>query len=212
MTEDLAGRIFTRLKVLYHVGAPGWKCQCVCGKEVNATRCDLLRGRAKSCGCYRIDKLREQATTHALSKIPEYRIWAGMIERCCRTTNPSYRHYGGRGICIYEGWRNDFKAFFECLGPRPSPRHSLDRYPNNNGNYEPGNVRWATPEQQGRNKRNNVVFQIDGQSMTAEEVSSRLGFSRSTSLLYRLRNGWSVEDAITIPKGGSRASYVQASV
>lgn len=90
---------------------------------------------------------------HGMVQRPEYRAWVSMKNRCFNRNNPSYAEYGGRGISIHPEWVNDFVAFFEHIGPRPSPEHSLDRYPDNDGNYEPGNVRWATKKQQSENRR-----------------------------------------------------------
>lgn len=90
---------------------------------------------------------------HGMHATPEYRAWEGLIQR---TTNPrhrSWKNYGGRGITVCQSWRDSFEAFFKEIGSRPGPEHSLDRYPDNDGNYEPGNVRWATRAEQEQNKR-----------------------------------------------------------
>jgi hypothetical protein len=90
--------------------------------------------------------------------LPEYNSWHGATQRCSNRNNPKYKDYGGRGIKVCERWlgRDGFKNFLTDMGYKPSPQHSLDRFPNKNGNYEPGNCRWATPLQQGNNKRNNT--------------------------------------------------------
>jgi len=85
----------------------------------------------------------------------EYQAWRNMRERCFNSNHPRFHRYGGRGITIASRW-NDFNQFLSDVGPRPSPKHSLDRYPNNDGNYEPGNVRWATAKEQMRNTSANV--------------------------------------------------------
>ncbi len=84
---------------------------------------------------------------------PERTAWENIKQRCYNPHNPVFRHYGGRGIVICDQWRDSFKVFFADVGPRPSARHSIDRFPDNNGNYEPGNVRWATQKDQLRNSR-----------------------------------------------------------
>jgi hypothetical protein len=88
---------------------------------------------------------------HTLGKAtPEYRSWKAMIQRCCNLANPKFEKYGGRGILVCERWRV-FENFFADMGPRPEGK-TLDRYPNNDGNYEPGNCRWATIKEQQANR------------------------------------------------------------
>lgn len=117
----------------------------------------------------------------------EYRSWAHIVQRCTNPKNPSWQHYGGRGITICDEWRTDYAAFVRDVGRRPSPRHSIDRI-NNDGNYEPGNVRWATPQEQARNKSTNVLVTLDGETMCLADWSERLQITTPT-LAYRLRIG-----------------------
>ena len=98
-------------------------------------------------------------------KPPEYSVWVSMRSRC-QTSNP---YYGGRGIVVCERWRNSFADFLADMGPRPSAAHSIDRYPNNDGNYEPGNCRWATKNQQARNTRRTKLITVGDKSMTLGE-------------------------------------------
>lgn len=85
------------------------------------------------------------------SSMPEYRIWTGMLARCSNPGSSAFYRYGARGISVCQRWRDDFENFYADMGPRPSPRHSIDRI-DNDGNYEPGNCRWATPDVQAKNK------------------------------------------------------------
>lgn len=87
---------------------------------------------------------------------PEYDAWRSMISRCSTLSHPNAADYWGRGIKICQEWRESYPAFLACVGRRPSRDHSLDRYPNNDGNYEPGNVRWATKAEQAANRRKGV--------------------------------------------------------
>lgn len=127
-----------------------WACQCDCGKSVAIMGLLLGNGNTRSCGCLKLDL----ATTHDMSHTPEYRTWAGMIQRCTNPKTKRFPDYGGRGIKICDRWLV-FENFYADMGDRPSSGHSLDRYPDNDGNYEPGNCRWATRSQQQLNKRPN---------------------------------------------------------
>ena len=118
-----------------------------------------------------------------------------MIQRCCNPSNNAYHYYGGRGITVCEQWRDSFETFLADVGLRPSNQHSLDRYPNNDGNYEPGNVRWATRMEQAINKRSNRWITAHGKTMTVSEWSRELGILDKT-IYYRLSAGWSAEAAI----------------
>lgn len=84
---------------------------------------------------------------------PLYSTWRGMIRRCHDPRTSAFDGYGGRGIRVCDRWRHSFETFLSDVGPRPSPKHSIDRFPDNDGNYEPGNVRWATPKEQSNNRR-----------------------------------------------------------
>lgn len=166
-----------------------WNCRCECGKE-RIVRSDLLtRGGSASCGC--------SHKTHGKRYTSEYRIWGGIKSRCHNPRVPEFKDYGGRGISMCREWRDSFVAFLRDVGPRPSPDHEIDRR-DNDGNYEPGNVRWATRLTQARNTRANRRFDIDGQSLTLSEVSERCGI-RADTIAHRLRNGMSIEDAMRTP-------------
>lgn len=128
-------------------------------------------------------------------EIPEYNVWKGMRARCERTTNADYPYYGGRGIRVCERWSN-FLLFFADVGPRPTSQHTIDRYPNNDGNYEPGNVRWATRREQGRNKRNTRPLTYRGVTKPMSEWAEEFGLPYFT-LRSRLDiYGWSLERAL----------------
>jgi hypothetical protein len=158
--RDLAGQRFDRLTVIRDTGSRDdsgrviWLCSCDCGKQRNAVSRDLTAGRTTSCGCKKSERAKEAAVKHGASganTAPEYRSWQSMITRC---TNPKYEHwdrYGGRGIQVCQRWRTSFAAFLADMGPRPAGT-SLDRHPNPDGNYEPGNCRWATRVQQRANR------------------------------------------------------------
>lgn len=137
---------------------------------------------------------REQACQRREAN-PEYTSWAGMKTRCNNPNSSHPKDYGGRGIRVCGRWLNSYANFIADMGPRPTPAHSLDRYPNNDGDYEPTNCRWATWAQQTRNKRNNVMIEIDGRKQCATDWAKEAGLGEST-IRGRANSGWPVEQLL----------------
>ncbi len=129
-------------------------------------------------------------------KPAEYHVWMAMLYRCYGTKGSSYPDYGGRGIRVCYRWRRSFANFLKDMGPRPSRRHSIDRFPNQNGNYEPGNCRWATITQQTRNTRRNNLLTHDGKTLCLAEWSEITGINQGT-LRSRRRLGWDAKRILT---------------
>lgn len=135
----------------------------------------------------------------------EYEVWRGIKSRCHTPSHRSWKNYGGRGIQVFEGWRENFAAFLEHIGPRPSRKHTLDRIDNDRG-YEPGNVRWATRREQARNTRLNHRITVGSLTLTIAEWAERSGLMASR-ISDRIRQGWDPADAVTIPADPNLARH-----
>jgi hypothetical protein len=130
----------------------------------------------------------------------EYICWCAMIRRCENRNNQDYKEYGGAGISVCERWRKSFVYFLSDMGEKPSQKHSLDRFPNQKGNYEPGNCRWATPKQQALNRKSSKLLTFRGKTQTITEWEGELGFTKET-VQQRIRVlKWTVEKALTTPQ------------
>jgi hypothetical protein len=175
-------------------GREKWKCRCRCGIEREVFAFSLINGRSESCGCLKREKLAARETTHGLTGIPEYWIWAAMKYRCKSPRATHWEHYGGRGISVCERWLK-FENFYADMGPRPSSDHSIDRI-DNDGNYEPGNCRWATQPEQTRNCSRNAFYEYDGRRLCMTDLSKASGVRLSTLRKRIIVLGWPVEEAV----------------
>lgn len=159
---DITGDCYGRLTVESYAGriskrqVNAWSCRCSCGDTTVVSTMDLRSGHTKSCGCLKIENGQTINRTHGMAsrknedQAKEYRVWKSMLSRCRYTGNSRYHRYGGRGIKVCDEWSNSFEAFYEYMGKCPEEKSSIDRICNDS-DYEPGNVRWATPEEQGQN-------------------------------------------------------------
>lgn len=125
----------------------------------------------------------------------EYRHWINMKSRCNNPNTTGYENWGGRGIRVCDEWINSFETFLQDVGPKPGPGYSIDRFPDKDGNYEPGNVRWTMRIEQARNTRRNSFICYNGQRMSVAEAAERVGINPNT-VIYRLRRGWTEENAL----------------
>lgn len=203
LPTHLNNKRFGFLRVIKFVhGSGGWLCRCDCGNERYFHSFNLTSGNNISCGCKGNHTRKREF--HGLCRIPEYLIWKSIKARCLNPSNKDYVDYGGRGIRICEQWKDSFFKFISDVGRRPQKGLWLDRI-NNNGNYEPGNVAWRTPERQQRNKRDNHLYEIKGERITLKEAVekyARKGISYH-SVKSRLNCGWTLEKAISAPIRGT---------
>lgn len=197
---DLEGKRFGRLVVVRFTrtnnGRAYWLCQCDCGVECETPTISLRSSHTKSCGCLR-KEAPGRSPVHGLSRDPTFRIWQGMLRRCESPKCKCFKDYGGRGIRVCNRWHS-FEHFLADMGKRPSPKHELDRK-DNNGNYEPGNVRWTTHRENGRNRRSTRLITFNGHTKCLADWARSLGITPAT-LQDRLKSGWSLKRALTLPK------------
>ncbi len=130
--------------------------------------------------------------------VPEANTWRSMKQRCQNPKAHEYENYGGRGITICERWSSSFDLFCEDMGPRP-PGTSIERI-DNNGNYEPGNCKWASRIEQRRNTRFNRLLTLNGRTQPMSAWVEETGIQWDT-IYARLKRGWSIEKALTFPVG-----------
>lgn len=180
----------------------GHKYQCLCDCGSTATRyiAELKKGSVFSCGCISLHLIARLNKTHGKSKTAEYAVWRSMIARCENPRDKRFHRYGGRGISVCSRWRTSFPAFIEDVGERPAPGLSLDRI-NNDRNYEPSNVRWASRKEQMRNASINRLVTYRALTLPLVEVCELVGANYKT-VLSRLKRGWSDAEAINGTRNG----------
>src|ERR1700761_2051157 len=204
---DMIGYRCGRLQVIARAtnskgGKARWLCRCDCGNTTETSSSNVKARDTASCGCAKIEQLKARSKTHGKSESKEYYTWLNMRSRCNDSRSSQYYKYGQRGISVCDRWNKiggGFENFLSDLGPSPSRNHSIERI-NNDGNYEPGNCRWATDLEQANNKRNTVYVVYHGERMplmTAIRVS-KTKLDRKV-ILNRIKRGWEIDDAIDRP-------------
>lgn len=179
---------------------------CDCGAEKEMLISNVALGKSKSCGCLSIETTADRARTHGMTGTPEYRTWNNMWNRCTNPITSRYERYGGRGITVCARWLS-FENFLEDMGSRPSAKHSIERG-DVNGNYEPGNCRWATKKEQSRNTSTNLFVEYQGERKCVAEWCEQIGIPYST-FIQRLRRGIPLEQVFdTSEDGFSKKSIV----
>lgn len=188
-----------------------WYCLCgACGRHFTTDHCTIVANGVQSCGCMKPALASTKLTTHgeASRRTPEYRTWNAMKTRCFNERDKDFVRYGAKGITVCDRWlgENGFEAFLSDMGRRPSARHSIDRFPNQGGNYEPGNCRWATSEEQARNRRDNRLLSHNGKTEPVSQWSDDTSLPQAV-ITGRLKRGWTVAQALdTSYRPGQRQS------
>jgi hypothetical protein len=203
---NLTGQRFQRLVALEHTidhrGARAWICQCDCGNTSLVVTAKLINRSTKSCGCLKkIPHSLRHGHARTSGESPTYTPWYAMIKRCTYAKDKAYPRYGGKGITVCDRWKTSFDNFLADMGPKPDPKMQLDRYPNNKGNYEPGNCRWATGSQNCRNTKRNRLITAFGETKSliewTEDPRCQVGYGTLQSRLFKLH--WDHQRAIAQP-------------
>jgi hypothetical protein len=190
---DLVGQRFGRLVAQKRVnndarGQTRYECLCDCGEISIALSANLRRRFTTSCGCS------QGKYTHGLCRTPEHSVWHSMMQRCHNSNNSSFCRYGAKGITVCESWCN-FENFFNDMGKRPSPNHSIDRIDGTKGYYKE-NCRWATCAEQNRNTSRNILISFMGKTQCLKDWSVEFCIPYST-LSYRIKKFSSIEEAFS---------------
>lgn len=197
----LIGNVFGRLTVIrehiYEGIIRKWVCICDCGNTKITQEGSLKNGRTKSCGCLKreenINRLTKNGRAINKKHTGEYNSYHAMIQRCTNPNNDRYKNYGGRGIKVCERWLNSFDNFLEDMGKKPTEKHSIDRFPNVNGNYEPINCRWGTQEQQYRGMTKNRWISLNGEYMIISDFCRKINKPLSY-VHYYLKRSKTIEE------------------
>lgn len=184
--------------------AQQWRFRCDCGQEKIIKVASVRTALTTSCGCVgrlRLADHHHRGSANNLFKhgghgTPEWKVWNGMIQRCRDPKCKAYPRYGGRGIAVCDRWQ-EFANFYADMGPRPSPKHEIDRR-DNDGPYAPWNCRWLLKSEQANNRRTTTIITWRGERMPFSKVCEMEGVHPETAR-SRLERGWSLEDAILRP-------------
>ena len=172
-----------------HRSHPKWNCLCACGTQRVVDAEALAQGKSKSCGC----GPKRTTKTHGMSRDPIIGVWRNIVSRCTKPEHRSYKNYGGRGVTVCEHWLS-FDNFLADVGPHPGKGLTIERV-DNNGNYEPGNVAWATRKVQARNKRSTVQVEIDDRKQCLQDWATEIGVTPH-HLYRRMQKGMTPQQAI----------------
>lgn len=210
---DITDQKFGRLTALGPIGynknqGVVWLCRCECGNVKEIHSGNLRSGVTKSCGCWMRELVGLRFATHGNTAHPLYGTWVKMIDRCDNPKVKHYANYGGRGIFVCDEWHSSFDVFCEYVSSLLNygmSGYSLDRI-DNDGNYEPCNVRWATDMEQARNSRHAHLIEFCGKIQCVTAWSEETGIPRGTLNSRLFQGGWSIERALTTPARKNRSA------
>lgn len=200
---NISGQKFGMLMVVRDAGTrtkagkAQFLCRCECGKEKVVTGGNLRSGSSKSCGCDKDKKTAARSLKHGLSSHPSFARYIDMMARCYTESHAEYKNYGGRGISVCDRWRDSVENFILDIGSPPTKLHSIDRR-DNDGNYSPNNVRWASKKEQSINRRITKMYTNGGTTMCAADWGRKLGMTKK-GVLDRIKDGWPIDLALTTP-------------
>jgi hypothetical protein len=192
---DMTGKTYGYFVVIARAGraAKGqaiWECRCACGKHVVLNGQKIRSGHNTSCGCMR----GKANLKHGMKGTPTYNTWCAMKQRCNYPACDSYEFYGARGVTVCKQWDESFEAFLADMGERPAGM-TIDRFPNKDGNYEPGNCRWATEHDQARNRSSTILVDRNGVTKCVRDWCDELGLD--VDRVYgRIRRGTAPAEAL----------------
>lgn len=160
---DMTGKTYNRLTVIERKpndkqGGAMWLCQCDCGNKLVVSGKNIRNNHTQSCGCLQREQASKAARIHGMTMTRIHNTWKQMRQRCLNPHHRRFEDWGGRGITVCQEWQESFEAFYDHVAQLPhfgEKGYSLDRM-DNDGNYEPGNVRWATKAEQANNRRKRV--------------------------------------------------------
>lgn len=215
--KKLIGGKFGRLYMSSYIGGKETPCgailyylkgKCDCGSVHFYNAAAIRSGKTASCGCLQAELTSKRVRRHGHKSggksTRAYRAWRGIISRCFYPTDINWKRYGAKGITVHPEWRHSFELFLEHIGPPPTEKHTIDRYPDKNGNYVPGNVRWATQMEQMNNVNKNRWVTFNGKLLTISQLAREVGIAART-LHYRIiKRGATVDAAVSISKKAPR--------
>jgi hypothetical protein len=204
---EWAGTTQGKLTIIEEVGRDPhgnvlWRCICECGvvcEKANRSLAGGVKSCSPACGVSASNTAR---AIHGMWKSKEYQTWASMKQRCTNPNSMHYPTYGGRGITVHPAWIDNFEQFLVDVGRAPETALSLDRI-NNDGNYEPGNVRWATRKEQSNNRRETISAEIEGRTLPLADLAREYGVAYML-VFQRYKRGLRGADLVTNHKVGRK--------